>query len=372
MTHERRMRILQAVVEDYVRTGEPIGSKTLAQRYQLQVSSATIRNDMAALEEQGLLRAPHASAGRIPTEKGYRFFVDTLTVPRALSKPQVTALRQILENTQDVEEIIESATRTLAHLTHQVALIQYPTRDAGSLLHIEFVPLDSHTILTLLISDLGMLHQVTVILPETIVLSYDKTASALTLLRETLLKMLQGLPFEKVSTLLPEARHPALKYCSSELTDIVMDQLRAHPYVEQDIRFAVSGTSNLARSHTEFSASIAPILDALEEQVTLLQVLSHASEHETGYSVSIGHENAERALQGASIVVGEYTLGPSPAVEHHDKKTLPQNTSAVPTPMQHTAKLGVVGPMRMDYRGNIAAVNAVASYLGHALGTHAS
>ena len=207
MSHERRMRILQAIVEDYVRTGDPIGSKTLAQRHHLQVSSATIRNDMAALEEQGLLSAPHASAGRIPTEQGYRFFVDALAAPRALSATQVSALRQILESAHSVEDMIEAATRTLAHLTHQVALIQYPTRNAGTLLHLEFVPLDSRTLLALLISDLGTIHRVTVILPETTALAHDETVSALAAIKENLLKMLQGLPFENISALLPEAHH---------------------------------------------------------------------------------------------------------------------------------------------------------------------
>lgn len=366
MSHERRMRILQAIVEDYVRTGEPIGSKTLAQRHHLQVSSATIRNDMAALEEQGLLSAPHASAGRIPTEQGYRFFVDTLAAPRALSATQVSALRQILESAHSVEDMIEAATRTLAHLTHQVALIQYPTRNAGTLLHLEFVPLDSRTLLALLISDLGTIHRVTVILPETTALSHDETVSALAAIKENLLKMLQGLPFENISALLPEAHHPALRGRSPELTEAIVDHLRAQPYFERDIRFAISGTSNLARSHDDFSASIAPILDALEEQVTLLRVLSHASVQEAGYSVRIGHENTEQALQGASIVTGEYD---SPVVVSYGKQHLPDNEGALG---KHTAKLGVVGPVRMDYRGNIAAVNAVARYLGHVLGTRAS
>ena len=153
---------------------------------------------------------------------------------------------------------------------------------------------------------------------------------------------------------------------SPELTEAIVDHLRAQPYFERDIRFAISGTSNLARSHDDFSASIAPILDALEEQVTLLRVLSHASVQEAGYSVRIGHENTEQALQGASIVTGEYD---SPVVVSYGKQHLPDNEGALG---KHTAKLGVVGPVRMDYRGNIAAVNAVARYLGHVLGTRAS
>ena len=132
-------------------------------------------------------------------------------------QPQVSALRQILESAHSVEDMIEAATRTLAHLTHQVALIQYPTRNAGTLLHLEFVPLDSRTLLALLISDLGTIHRVTVILPETTALSHDETVSALAAIKENLLKMLQGLPFENISALLPEAHHPALRGRSPEL-----------------------------------------------------------------------------------------------------------------------------------------------------------
>src|SRR5207342_3960907 len=127
MQDERRLAVLRAIVEDYVSTREPVGSKALVERHGLGVSPATVRNDMAALEEEGLIAQPHTSAGRIPTYKGYRFFVDRLTQVKPMSAAERRAIATFLEGAHDLDDVIGRSVRVLAQLTQQVAIVQYPT-----------------------------------------------------------------------------------------------------------------------------------------------------------------------------------------------------------------------------------------------------
>src|SRR5690242_21851230 len=126
MSEPRKLEVLRAIVEDYVHSREPVGSKALVERHHLGVSSATIRNDMAVLEEEGLIAAPHTSAGRIPTDKGYRLFVDRISQVKPLSAAERRAIHSLLEGPDDVEDILERTVRLLSQLTNQVAVVQYP------------------------------------------------------------------------------------------------------------------------------------------------------------------------------------------------------------------------------------------------------
>jgi len=127
--HERQLDVLRAIVEEYVSTEEPVGSKVIAARHQLGVSPATIRNDMAALEDQGLITQPHTSAGRIPTNTGYRLFVDKIQEVKPLSAPERRAIENFLANADDMDELLQRTARILAQLTHQVAMIRMPNTD---------------------------------------------------------------------------------------------------------------------------------------------------------------------------------------------------------------------------------------------------
>src|SRR5690625_1903295 len=127
----RRMKVLQAIVEDYVASREPVGSKALVDRHNLGVSSATVRNDMADLEDDGLIAAPHTSSGRIPTDKGYRYFVDRISEVRPLSAAERRAVQTLLDNSYDIDDIMASTVQVLSQLTRQVAIIQYPHFDSS-------------------------------------------------------------------------------------------------------------------------------------------------------------------------------------------------------------------------------------------------
>src|ERR1051325_832705 len=140
MSEERKLAVLRAIVEDYVQTKEPVGSRTIADRHALGVSPATIRNDMAALEDEGYIAQPHTSAGRVPTDKGYRLFVDRLSTVKPLSTAEKRAIQSLLDGAVDLDDVVDRTVRLLAQLTRQVALVQYPSLSRSTVRHIELVP----------------------------------------------------------------------------------------------------------------------------------------------------------------------------------------------------------------------------------------
>ncbi len=159
MLDERKLAVLRAIVEDYVSTTEPVGSKSLVDRHGLDVSPATIRNDMAVLEEQGYIAQPHTSAGRIPTDKGYRLFVDRLSSVKPMSAAERRAIETFLAGAYSLDEVVARTVRLLAQLTRQVAVVQYPSLSRSSVRHIELVSLTPQRVLLVLITDTGRVEQ---------------------------------------------------------------------------------------------------------------------------------------------------------------------------------------------------------------------
>jgi heat-inducible transcriptional repressor len=162
------MEILRAIVEDYVATNEPVGSKVLAARHGLSISPATIRNEMAALEDEGLIIQPHTSAGRIPTDLGYRVFVDRLSTVKPLSAPERRAIDKFLEGAVDLDDVVARTVRLLTQVTHQVAIVQYPSLTRSAVRHIEALSLAPNRLMLVLIGDTGRVEQRILDLPNEI------------------------------------------------------------------------------------------------------------------------------------------------------------------------------------------------------------
>ncbi|EUA18390.1 heat-inducible transcription repressor HrcA [Mycobacterium xenopi 3993] len=156
---ERRFEVLRAIVADFVATKEPIGSKALVERHNLGVSSATVRNDMAVLEAEGYITQPHTSSGRVPTEKGYREFVDRLEDVKPLSAAERRAIQKFLESGVDLDDVLRRAVRLLAQLTRQVAIVQYPTLSTSTVRHLEVIALTPARLLMVVITDTGRVDQ---------------------------------------------------------------------------------------------------------------------------------------------------------------------------------------------------------------------
>ena len=237
----RRLEILRAIVDEYVATQEPVGSKAIAERHGLGISPATIRNEMAVLEDEGLITQPHTSAGRIPTDLGYRVFVDKLATVKPLSPAERRAIETFLDEANNLEQLMRRSAKLLADITKQVAVITYPI--------------------------IG-----------------ENTGSE---------------------------------------------------------KMAISGTANLARSGEDLGSTLSPILEALEEQVVLMRLLDEAN---STVHVRIGREQFETNLQTTSLVSVGYGANSA-----------------------QLGAVGVLGPTRMDYAGSIAAVDAVARYVGRFL-----
>src|SRR6478672_13660942 len=197
VSEPRKLEVLRAIVEDYVHSREPVGSKALVERHHLGVSSATIRNDMAALEDEGLITAPHTSAGRIPTDKGYRLFVDQISAVKPLSPAERRAIQALLEGSEDLDDILDRTVRLLSHLTNQVAVVQYPLLSRARVRHIEFVLLAPRKVLAVLIADTGKVEQ------RVIDVGQDLPDDAVAELRNRFLASLSGTPLSLLPQLLP-------------------------------------------------------------------------------------------------------------------------------------------------------------------------
>ena len=337
MLDERKLAVLRAIVEDYVDTQEPVGSRALVERHQLGVSPATVRNDMAVLEEEGFIAQPHTSAGRIPTDKGYRLFVDRLATIRALSGPERRAIGTFLDGAVDVEDIVRRSVRMLAQLTHQVAIVQYPSMTRSTVRHIEMVPLESGRLLLVIITSSGRVEQRIVELVDA------PTEELVADLRSRVASAALGRRLPEASLLLAELIDTFGPQDRAVVASVVTTLTEAFSDERSDERIAVGGTSNLARFGADFDTSLRPMLEALEEHVVLLKLLGEATSPSL-LTVRIGSEVPYEELSTASVVTTGYGAQHEPL-----------------------ATLGVVGPMRMDYPGTMAAVRAVARYVGRTL-----
>ena len=326
----RQLAILRAIVEDYVATEEPVGSKNLAARHGLGVSPATIRNEMAVLEEAGLITQPHTSAGRIPTNKGYRVFVDKLASVKPLSGAERKAIETFLDGATDLDDVISRTVRLLAQVTKQVAVVQYPSLTRAKVRHIELVLLAPTRVMIVLITDAGRVEQRMIELP------FDISENALSDLHKKLNTLVANQALANVASKIEGLSAGARGNDRANVVTIMttlIEMAVEHP----EEKVVLAGTSNLARANQELTQSMHPILEALEEQVVLLRLLSDS---DSSVKVLIGEEQNEKSLRSTSLVsVGYGDLG----------------------------AMGIIGPTRMDYTASMSAVNAVANYVGRFL-----
>jgi heat-inducible transcriptional repressor len=332
---ERKLEVLRAIVEDFIATNEPVGSKAIVDRHHLGVSPATIRNDMAALEDEGLIHQPHTSAGRVPTDAGYRIFVDRITSLKPLSQAERRAIEKFLDNAVDLDGVLHNAVKALAQLTRNVAVVQYPSLSRSRVRHLETVLLGPSRLMLVLITDTGRVEQRVVELPGPV--EPDDVAD----LRNSLNGLLTGQRLADAPTIvadLPGSVPGHLSGLVTTLTTVLLEALVEHP----SERVVLAGSANLTEHSLDFPA-IRPVLEALEEQVVLLRLLDQQSA--TGeVRVRIGNENPYEGLQTASVVSAGY------------------GSSGV-----SLGGLGVLGPRRMDYAHTMARVAAVARYVGDLL-----
>ena len=331
MQDDRRLAVLRAIVEDYVATQEPVGSKALVERHSLGVSPATVRNDMAALEEEGFITQPHTSAGRIPTDKGYRLFVDRLTTLKPMSAPEKRAISTFLDGAVDLDDVVHRSVRLLSQLTRQVAVVQYPTLSRSTVRHVELVALAPNRVLVVLILSTGRVEQ------RLVELDHEIGDDELATIRSTVHRAAIGETIAEALTALRGLER--VDAATASVVATLVDEMSDH---RSDERVVVGGAANLARYGDSFDVDVRPLLEALEEHVVLLKLLGEA--HSGGVFVRIGHEGPYEELASTSVVSTGYGPGD-----------------------EAMASLGIVGPTRMDYPGTMVAVRAVARYVSRIL-----
>ena len=285
MIPERSLEVLRAIVNDYIQTKEPVGSKSLVERHQFGVSSATIRNEMAMLEEEELIHAPHTSAGRVPTDKGYRLFVDRLGEVKPLSASEKAAISNFMIGSADLDETLGRTVRLLSQLTNQVAMVQYPTLGRARVRNIELIQAADTRVLLILITDSGRIQQ------HVIELSENLDVPLISEIRGKLNDNLTGLALGDVAAKLANFAQnfaPSARQQVGLITESLLDQVDAN----RQEKIILAGTANLARREHDFPGSISPVLEAIEEQVVLLKLITEMQAEQHGVSLRIGRENA--------------------------------------------------------------------------------
>jgi heat-inducible transcriptional repressor len=337
MVSDRGLEVLRVIVQDYVASREPVGSKSIVERHSFGVSAATIRSDMAQLEEEELIAAPHTSSGRVPTDKGYRLFVNQLADLRPLSPAQRHAIEAFLGESSDLDDVLARTVRLLSQLTHQVALVQYPTLGRSRIRHVELVSLSDTRLMTVLITDTGRVEQRIIEVPAGL------DPEFLSELRSRINTELAGTGLQDAATRL-EALTESFEPMRRAVVDVIARSLGEQVLASRHDKLVMAGAANLARTEDDFRGSIYPVLEAIEEQVTLLRLFSEMEQEMGAIAVRIGRENESFGLGEASVLSSGYTGSGG-----------------------EIARLGVLGPTRMDYSSNMTAVRAVARYLSRLL-----
>ncbi len=334
---DRKQRVLRAIIEDYVATAQPVGSATLVRKYRLGVSSATVRNDMADLEGLGYLEQPHTSAGRIPSDLGYRLYVDALMRQSPLDEVRLSSIRAQFEaRIREIEDLIRDTARILSEHTNYLALILGPKLARTVFRTLRMLPLSEHQALLVLVTDAGFIESAVIEIPAG--MGPDQLSRFATVVNQTL----QGKTLAQVA----DGLITALRQNLAEYRDI-MDQ--AFDFFTQGLEpgdgkdLTVVGTSRiLGQPEFQDANKVRQVLQAVEGGVAL-EALNEAAEDD-GIVITIGRENRHPAMQGCSLVTATYRVGG-----------------------RTVGTLGVLGPTRMDYARVLSVVHSVTECLSGAL-----
>lgn len=333
----RSRQILEAIIEDYIATAEPVGSSAVARRHALTLSSATVRNVMANLEEMGLLTSPHTSAGRIPTEKAYRFYVDTLVGLRQVSREEK---KQIIQRCRQsgagLPDMFKETSRTLSALSNYVGIVVAPSFTSDIFRHFEFIRIAPHRILAILVSTNGLVQNRLV---ET---ADDIPETDLVRMGNYLNELMQGLTISQArERILAEMQSEKVQYDSMMLRAL---RLSEQAVVEGSDEIFVEGQTRIL-DQPEFNdaARMKEIFHAFEQKGQLLQLLNRCMTAE-GVQIYIGSETPVSRSAGVSLITSRFTTS--------------NNTVGL---------LGVIGPTRMGYSSVIPIVDYTARLVSRLL-----
>ncbi len=341
--NERKKKILHSIINEYIKSAEPIGSRHVAKSLDIGLSSATIRNEMADLEEMGYLEQPHTSAGRIPSDKGYRLYVDSLMNQQELTVSDLAALGNVLElQMGQIDKIIKRAAEMLSELTHYTAVLTTPEMKRGAIKTVELVPVDSTSALIILVTGEGVMKHKRVMLPPGTDSEFVHGFSSL--LREKL----SGLTLEEISAAkISEIRramqaHFELLFPVLDFIADIIDDVRAETEVY------TSGVTNIL-NYPEYSdiCHAKEFLEFLGDKNSMVKILQSGHDEQgkgEDITIRIGKENELDIMQKSSVITANYYVG-----------------------NQVMGRLGIIGPTRMDYSRTIARIKKVSAVLNRLL-----
>lgn len=318
---ERKIKILDAIIRNYLETGEPVGSRTISKYTDLNLSSATIRNEMSDLEDLGYILQPHTSAGRIPSDKGYRFYVDHLIKEK---DREVTEMKEfVISKTQKMEHVLKQVAKMLANNTNYATVVSAPTYNNNKIKFIQLSQLDEHQILAVVVMNSNMVKNQLIPVNEPL---DNETLLKLNLLLNT---GLNGLALQEINLATITKLKEQAGIHKSIVSDVI-DALAVALGEGQDPQIFTSGATNILK-YPELSDSgkAADLLSAFEEKEELVNLVTESlSEPETGTGIQvyIGNESPVQTMRDCSVVTATYELGEGVK-----------------------GTIGIIGPKRMDY-----------------------
>ncbi len=332
---QRKMKILEAVIEAYIKTGDPIGSKAICEALDFNVSSATVRNDMAELASLGLLEQPHTSSGRVPTELGYRVYIDDLMKTLPLDKKERSAIKDTLEiNANTPEKLLETAADVLSRITGCAAIAASPPGENAVIRHVKFVQTGSYTAMAVVITSLGSVK------PKLFRCEYMITPSLLEMFDKAINDRLAGMPVTSLTPAFIQTTALSFGEMSMIMPSVLLAVSEAAKEASAD-GTAIKGQSNLFSMPQIASSNGKRVMELFEKPRELTKLMS-AAESRSG--VLIGSELRDPSLSGLSIITAKYTAAP-----------------------QCTGTLALIGPLRMNYPRIISVLGSVADLVGESL-----
>ena len=332
---ERKKKILQAVIRNYLETGEPVGSRTISKYTDLNLSSATIRNEMSDLEEMGYILQPHTSAGRIPSDKGYRFYVDTMLGEREREVEELKGL--LLEKDEKMDTLLKRVARVLATNTNYAAMITTPQYQRNKLKFIQLSKVDEHQLLAVVVVEGNVIKNTMLQVEE------DLDDAALLKLNILLNTHLNGLSIDEINlAMISEMKQQAGVH--SGIVNGVIDAVAEAIRSDEDLKIYTSGTNNILKypELTDNREKTSELINVFEEKKALGELVqdSLSEENNTGIQVYIGNETPVSSMKDCSVVTATYELGEG---------------------MRGT--IGIIGPKRMDYDKVIGTLKTLMSEL---------
>ena len=336
--NERKIRILEAVINDYIHTAEPIGSRTIAKKYNMGISSATIRNEMSDLEEMGLIVQPHASAGRVPSDKGYRLYVDNLVSKREMTSTEAAFLQQLIaSNINHIDFLMKEVARSISALTQYTTIVSEPKFYRTAIKHVQLVPIDDRSIALVVVADSNVVKN------HVVLLANAPDYSQLQQLTVVLNESLKGCCAADIDNKLVNIIAGNAPEIDIQVILVIIEAV-LNTIENEDSRQVYAGGVKNILAFPEFSDvdKARRLFNALEEREMLITLLG--GEESEDIQVVIGSENTVDEMKDCSIIKASYRFGD-----------------------RNYGSIGVIGPTRMDYVQTMSVLSGVVKNINKAL-----